>query len=50
VQVTINIGIAVDLEQGAADPNSLLRRADTALYQPKHGGRNRVALGEDEGQ
>jgi PleD family two-component response regulator len=48
VQVTINVGIAVDLGQGAGDLNSLLRRADTALYQAKYGGRNRVALGEDE--
>jgi two-component system cell cycle response regulator len=40
IQITASIGIA---ERGGGDSEeSLLRRADAALYQSKHSGRNRV--------
>lgn len=39
--VTTSVGIAT-LEKNGEDANSLLRRADKALYQAKHNGRNRV--------
>jgi len=43
--VTLSIGLAVMEPDGAvADPASLLRAADAALYQAKAGGRHRVAL------
>lgn len=43
LQVTVSIGIAV-AEAERAEINSLLSIADTALYQAKRGGRNRVVL------
>lgn len=44
-QVTFSIGVAVMAPDGAvADPASLLRAADAALYQAKAGGRHCVAL------
>ena len=42
VTVTISLGVA-ELGQGATDLASLLRRADSALYEAKQAGRNRVA-------
>jgi diguanylate cyclase (GGDEF)-like protein len=44
-QVTISVGIAIQPEQGAADPDALMRLADAALYRAKDAGRNRVVLG-----
>jgi diguanylate cyclase (GGDEF)-like protein len=41
--VTASLGVAVSTEQGT-DAETLLRAADQALYQAKHGGRNRVAM------
>lgn len=43
--ITVSIGIA-ELKQDE-DLESLLRRADTALYQAKHRGRNRCELADD---
>ncbi len=42
VRMTVSIGVALDLGQGAEDA---VRRADTALYEAKSGGRNRVVFG-----
>lgn len=43
-QVTISVGIAVQSAPGAADPDTLLRLADAALYLAKDAGRNCVVL------
>jgi diguanylate cyclase len=42
LQVTVSIGVATF--NGHPDYQVLLRRADAALYQAKHQGRNRVEL------
>lgn len=42
VRVTISVGVAV-LDAGDS-PEALLERADSALYQAKHDGRNRTVL------
>lgn len=44
---TVSIGIAVQTTEGFS-PEALMDRADLALYQAKHGGRNRTALWTDE--
>ncbi|MFM8322341.1 MAG: diguanylate cyclase [Chloroflexota bacterium] len=45
LQVTISMGVSVYPLHGSY-PIELLRKADTALYQSKSGGRNRVTLWE----
>ena len=40
-EVTVSIGVA---ETTGGSPETLLRRADEALYQAKHAGRNRLVL------
>jgi diguanylate cyclase (GGDEF)-like protein/PAS domain S-box-containing protein len=40
VNVTASVGVAV-FPQDAADPEELLKRADTAMYHAKKGGKNR---------
>lgn len=45
VQVTISVGLAT-FGQDATDVAALLERADVALYEAKHAGRNRVASAE----
>jgi diguanylate cyclase (GGDEF)-like protein len=40
INITASVGVAV----GSATPESLLQRADAALYAAKRGGRNRVVL------
>ena len=46
VRITASVGIAVFPEHGNT-PHSLLEAADTALYQAKTAGRNRVAVSAD---
>jgi diguanylate cyclase (GGDEF)-like protein/PAS domain S-box-containing protein len=42
LRVTASLGVAV-LDRHATDPAALLRRADTAMYEAKRNGRNRLA-------
>jgi diguanylate cyclase (GGDEF)-like protein len=43
--VTVSAGVAtLDAERRAATPNELVRAADSALYEAKHNGRNRVVV------
>ena len=44
VQFTVSIGITL-FTGGTSDIDALLNRADTALYQAKHNGRNQVVMG-----
>lgn len=44
VSVTISLGVAVGAESKMLDEKLLLKKADEALYQAKHKGRNRVEL------
>jgi diguanylate cyclase (GGDEF)-like protein len=42
--VTASIGVASAVPQVGEDPATLVRRADAAMYQAKHQGRNQVVL------
>ena len=44
IPVTISIGIASLPDPAVKDATDLVARADKALYQSKHGGRNRVTI------
>ncbi|PLY13482.1 MAG: hypothetical protein C0631_13790 [Sedimenticola sp.] len=46
ISVTVSIGIATFPDDGT-DPETLLSRADAALYEAKHQGRNRVQHARD---
>lgn len=43
--ITISVGVA-ELKQGLDSGHALLERADHAMYQAKHAGRNRVAVSD----
>jgi diguanylate cyclase (GGDEF)-like protein len=43
VSVTTSVGVAIFPSDGA-DPETLLQRADLALYRAKRSGRNRICL------
>ncbi len=45
VKMTISIGVA-SLPEDTLDLETLLQKADQALYRAKHEGRNRVCLSE----
>ena len=47
IQITISLGVAM-LKEGERK-EALLERADTAMYEAKRGGRNRVVIARDSG-
>jgi two-component system, cell cycle response regulator len=47
IQITISLGVAM-LKEGERK-EALLERADTAMYEAKRGGRNRVVIALDSG-
>lgn len=47
IPVTISVGVAT-LSPGDANGQALLKRADEAMYQAKHGGRNRVTAARED--
>ena len=47
--ITVSAGVAVADRFSASNPLGLLRRADTALYQAKRSGRNRVVIDDPSG-
>lgn len=47
-RVTISVGVAIQAPHDAGDQDTLMRRADLALYRAKDAGRNCVVLSEDE--
>ena len=46
LSVTISIGVATFRKGSGEEPNPLVKRADTALYVAKQGGRNCVRMAE----
>ncbi len=46
--VTISLGVSSAIPDGKLKPNILISRADSALYQAKHDGRNRVVLASEK--
>lgn len=46
LQCTVSIGVATWNGVGECEVEALLAAADTALYEAKHSGRNRVVIGE----
>jgi diguanylate cyclase (GGDEF)-like protein/PAS domain S-box-containing protein len=48
LQVTISLGVATAVRPNSPKPDEIVRRADTALYEAKTTGRNRVACAAPE--
>jgi diguanylate cyclase (GGDEF)-like protein len=48
IPITISIGVATEIPVHKKNAETLLNRADEALYQSKSLGRNRVSIFEDE--
>jgi diguanylate cyclase (GGDEF)-like protein len=44
--LTVSIGVATMSGKESVEPASLVRAADSALYEAKRDGRNRVRIGE----
>jgi diguanylate cyclase (GGDEF)-like protein len=47
LKITTSIGIAVYSAHDSGDAQELMRRADTAMYQAKHSGRNQYKFYEN---
>lgn len=45
-RVTVSIGVAVIVPESATTPSTIIAAADSALYQAKHEGRNRIKVAE----
>lgn len=43
-RITLSLGVAVTIPLPETSPEALIHRADDALYQAKHGGRDRVVV------
>ncbi len=50
LRISASIGVAIRAPGGATSASELVRRADKAMYQAKHGGKSRVVLAEDDGR
>ncbi|MBK9087634.1 MAG: GGDEF domain-containing protein [Holophagales bacterium] len=48
LQVTISLGVATAVRPVSPKPDEVVRRADSALYEAKSTGRNRVAYAAPE--
>ncbi|MEN9396233.1 MAG: hypothetical protein RLZ81_763 [Pseudomonadota bacterium] len=46
-KITISVGVAAAMQDSYQDAESMLRAADLALYDAKHGGRNQVQVAHD---
>ncbi|MDA0867351.1 MAG: diguanylate cyclase [Cyanobacteria bacterium] len=46
-RVTLSLGVAVAIPRSTISPEALVHHADHALYQAKHGGRDRVAVAQN---
>ena len=44
IPVTISLGLCYEIEREGKTLDSLIRKADTALYKAKNGGRNRIEI------
>ena len=50
IKVTISFGMAFFLPGSVVSREELVKQADLALYEAKHGGRNRICVYEDAGK